>query len=686
MTSHYPKLYQAILLGLFSYSVTPLAVADDIETITVLGEKSTEKVTLVDNEVSVHDIADNLLMIPGANVNKNGALTGIVQYRGLYGDRIATKVGGQTIIGAGPNAMDPPLSYSPNIITENVIAYRGIAPITAGIETLGGAVDTVLRQATLQQGSTIAAQGKVLLGYQSNANAQQQAGAINIASDNFATLVYVDRKKANHLEAADGRDITPSAYTKIQSGLDTRFNVADSVYGFSYHYNDTHDAGTPALPMDIDFIYGHRLKIDGVHSLKSGELKWHLGYMDADHKMDNFKHRINLMTMKHRVNHAQSNSISFNINWQNDDFTIGADGYQSTHDSVISNPNNMMFNVVNFNDVKDSKFSLYTQWQTQLAQHLIKFGIRAKHISADADKVNHHMAMMNPTVSGLVQQFNQADRSQSDTNLDMTFDWLFPEVNNVQFMLSIAQKQRAPSYQERYLWLPMEATAGLADGNTYLGNTTLDSETARQVNLGLTYQQTSHIITADIFYSDIKDYIQGIENSDMAINMFANMMMNSDKVLKFSNLDAELYGFDGYWSYQLNSRWQLASSISYVRGKRSDISDNLYRVAPLNGYVALSYQQNDVSIKARIHGVGAQNNVSTLNREQKTSGYGYIDLLGQYQVSRDLTLDFGIKNLTDRQYTSHLSAYNRVAVSEIAMKERLPSNARSLWLSANYQF
>ncbi len=54
------------------------------------------------------DISGLLKSLPGANVNSNGPLTGIAQYRGLFGDRVETQVGGMSMAGAGPNAMDPP--------------------------------------------------------------------------------------------------------------------------------------------------------------------------------------------------------------------------------------------------------------------------------------------------------------------------------------------------------------------------------------------------------------------------------------------------------------------------------------------------------------------------------------------------------------------------------------------------
>lgn len=52
------------------------------------------------------DVADWLKTVPGANINKNGLITGIAQYRGMYSDRIAKSISGHQIISAGPNAMD----------------------------------------------------------------------------------------------------------------------------------------------------------------------------------------------------------------------------------------------------------------------------------------------------------------------------------------------------------------------------------------------------------------------------------------------------------------------------------------------------------------------------------------------------------------------------------------------------
>jgi iron complex outermembrane receptor protein len=124
---------------------------EDIEVITItnqrhyLGIENNE--SYAQGKTTEPDLARWLMSVPGANVNRNGPVTGIAQYRGLYGDRISTTLDGQAVIGAGPNAMDTPLSYSTPLIVESMTVYRGIAPVSAGIDTIGGAIDVKMRKA-----------------------------------------------------------------------------------------------------------------------------------------------------------------------------------------------------------------------------------------------------------------------------------------------------------------------------------------------------------------------------------------------------------------------------------------------------------------------------------------------------------------------------------------------------------
>ncbi len=88
----------------------------------------------------VNDAAALLQRVPGANVNSNGPLSGIAQYRGLFGDRVNVSSDGTTYKSACANAMDAPLSHVPTSLTETLSIKRGVASVSSGIETMGGSI------------------------------------------------------------------------------------------------------------------------------------------------------------------------------------------------------------------------------------------------------------------------------------------------------------------------------------------------------------------------------------------------------------------------------------------------------------------------------------------------------------------------------------------------------------------
>ncbi len=88
----------------------------------------------------VNDAAYLLHRVPGANVNGLGPLSGIAQYRGLFGDRVNVDFKGMNYKPACTNSMDAPLSHVPAAMTSLLKVYRGIAPVSSGIETIGGAI------------------------------------------------------------------------------------------------------------------------------------------------------------------------------------------------------------------------------------------------------------------------------------------------------------------------------------------------------------------------------------------------------------------------------------------------------------------------------------------------------------------------------------------------------------------
>jgi iron complex outermembrane receptor protein len=431
--------------------------------------------------------------------------------------------------------------------------------------------------------------------------------------------------------------------------------------------------------MDIEYIESHRLTLDGAFELADWQGEWKIGYIDADHGMTNHLMRVNANPAMFRRNNATAETSDFAVElgktFSFGELAFGVDGYFAVHDSVITNENNAMFEVVNFNDVEDNRYGIFSEWQNKFEQTTVQLGVRLKRAQANASNVSSSMAMMNPMMKMLQNNFNNADRKVSDNNVDVALSSETKLSESLSLYAGVGIKNRAPSYQERYLWMPMESTGGLADGNTYIGNINLKSETAKQVDLGLTYQTNDAMVSPHIFYQSIDDYIQGTP-----------VMLGMNQQLKFSNVDAKLYGVDLNGYLHISEQVELSTIVSYVRGERRDIDDNLYRIAPLNGQVNISYTADNWMVTTSLVMSAKQDKVSGTNKEQKTAGYGVVNLDAQYFASSDLTLRLGIDNVFDKNYQNHLGGYNRVKGTEIAVMSRLPSEGVSAWAEVTYSF
>ena len=122
------------------------------------------------------------------------------------------------------------------------------------------------------------------------------------------------------------------------------------------------------------------------------------------------------------------------------------------------------------------------------------------------------------------------------------------------------------------------------------------------------------------------------------------------------------------------------------RGKRTDVSDNLYRVAPLRASINADYATGQWNHRAEWQLAARQDKVSANNSETATGGYGLFNLRTSYRFDKKATLNAGIENLFDRYYADHLGGVNRVSSSVVAVGEHLPGAGRFGYVSADYRW
>jgi iron complex outermembrane receptor protein len=665
----------------------------EIDELVVVAERDRRVFELAETVDVAPDSAAILRRVVGASVVSNGPLSGMAQYRGMSRFRVGTQINGSVVSAGGPNWMDPPLSYAPAAWLESIEVQRGIASVGAGLETIGGAISANTWRADFSE-SAPSFGGRVRTG----------ARSVNDGYVVSAALAMRGREQVLQLSGLtesgdDGRfrhgDVVPSEYTRTRIDVGYGFRTGAHSIRLDYGRNETGDAGTPVLPMDISYIDADL----GALSWEYAGDVWHIGgklyASDIDHGMSNYHLRTAPAApgMWRRNVTAVANR-GFALDVTNNGWRAGVAGHREVHDSDITNPNNPTFFATNFNNAERQVLGVYVEreWLAGDAW-VMEMGVRYNRVTMDADTVDATPAVIGmPPAVALRDAFNGADRSQTDDNVDWVAKFNYLASDQLTYYLGVARKSRSPAYQERYLWLPLQATAGLGDGLTYTGDVELRPEVAHEIEFGVDWQHASLTISPRLYYKEVEDYVQGIPSTNAAAVMLVRMMnmangSDAPAPLQFSNVDATLYGVDVDWRFELSENWMLNGVLNYVRAKRDDVGDDLYRVAAPNALFALNYTQPKWGMIAEAFVYDGQSNVSTTNNETSSSGYGLVNLKGWLLLSSGLKLGFGVDNVADREYSDHLAGVSRVRGNEdVPLGDRLPGYGRNFFARLDYSW
>ena len=662
------------------------------------------------------DAMEILSRVPGASVNRNGALSGQAQYRGLYGPRMTVTVDKMHVTPGGPNWMDSPLHYLPAGRAKLIRVTRGIAPVSAG-PGFGGLVEAESKASRYGDGEDFEIQGDITLSAMES-DGEAISGLIGAGNQAHRVHIFASREEGDDYEFADGV-VGGTGYERDTYGFGYGFAHGDTEINFDYGHTDTGASGTPALPLDIRFFDTDRFNFGVTHAFEQAELRAQVYYTDVSHGMDNFTLRTapdfsSLMLPPFlgddkRLVDVESDALGFNLiaalDAQGGELLLGVDGNFETHDAQVTDPDFAPFFVNNFNDATQDRVSVFAEWSGDLSTQLaVEVGLRYSQVESDAGAVDAfpaRLADMNPSmwpmgtppfaVRMLRERFNAQDRRKTDDLIDGVIKFDYRVNDSLAVGFGYGRKTRAPSYVERYLWIPLEVNAGLGDLNNYVGNVDLEPEESDQIELSMEWSFSRGYVAPRFFYRAVDNFIQGEASSDMVTNMVSGGANGDPTPLQFANVDAVLYGFDMVARYELSKQWVLDATVNYVRGERDDIDDNLYRIAPLNGRLALTYANSTWSLTTEAILVDEQDKLSqtivlneTRSSNATTPGYGLLNIYGEWRALEGVQLRVGVENLLDKAYTNHLAGFNRTLNSDVPVGQRLPGKGRNLFAQVAY--
>jgi len=614
--------------------------------------------------------------VPGAAVVRNGPQTSILQLRGLSGDRVKVSVDGMTVTPACPNHMDPPLHYAAPASIDAMTVMAGITPVSLGGDSIGGTVLVRPMPLPFAEGEKTLWFGDVGSVYRSSNDGWGWNGRAGAASRALSVAYEGSRETANNLEFPGG-EVRDSGFTTQQHTLRSSFKTSSGVWGFDTGVLQTRNAGTPALTMDMIEDDGYRVGVDYENKLRFGTLEGRLYYHTIDHLMDNYSRRPLGMGMMQMFSKATSDDVGLALDASIPrglhTFRVGTGFHFNQLDAYQQGVMTGMQQDT-FNDARRARIGTYGEWQADwTSRWTTQVGVRNDTVISDASDIDRFNPM--GAAAADAAAFNSKGHYFVDPDFDATVAVRWTPNAHGTYELGIARKNRAPSLLERYLWTPLSASAGLADGRTYIGNLDLDPETSYQVSLTADWSGANWQVKTTPFYNYVDDYIQGVP-----------IPYNDTTVLQFQNLDeAELYGVDASAGYDLGAHVSLRTTLSYVRGRDLDNDDNLYRIAPLHGTVAVEHRIAGLESEISLVWADSQKKVADYNDEPTTSGYTVVNLRTGYTFRGHLNLYAGLENVFDEKYSDHLGGINRVIDSDVDVGERLPGPGRFVYIGLRYE-
>jgi iron complex outermembrane receptor protein len=633
------------------------------------------------------DTAALLDLVPGGGVVDNGPLSGQVQYRGMFGERMNVRVNDMYINPGGPNWMDPPLHYAPRSLLDSIDVDLGIAPISSGAESIGGTVRAKLKKSEFGDGPDFRFGADLDLSGRT-VDASVAGGALlSAANEHHRFELIGSAERGDDYDTPLGK-VVPSQYERYVygAGYGARFGAQE--VGVEYRHNATKPTGTPALPMDIQFVDSELVNARYEGNLFGADTGAHITFFDVDHAMDNFTLReVPMMPQRQARAHGDGHGYGLDAahGLFDGELAVGADFHHASHDMDVTDPDptNAAFEIRNFNNATRNRYSVWAEWVgspiSSFAPFEVEAGVRYTRVSMNADTVAAVGLPMPPAQAAaqeLADRFNNSNRERDEDLVDAVLRLSYDVDESLRIHLAGGRKTRAPSYIERYAWLPLEVTGGLADGKNYVGDIGLRPEVSGEVEGGVEWRTAWTYLAPRAFYRHIDDYIQGTPSTDPLVKGLSGM--NGDPTpLEFSNVEAELYGVDLAYGLKLPFDLQIDGTLSYVRGKRKDIVDDLYRITPLRGRTTLSYMRSGWVLSVEGVYAASQNHVSLTNGETPTSAWGIMNLFASWEFREGMSVSAGVDNVTNAAYSDHLAGVARVLSPGTTPGVRLPAQGVS---------
>lgn len=666
------------------------------------------------------DTASLLELFTGINNASNGAVSSIPYMRGLNDDRIRISVDGIDLSSACTSHTDTDLSLIDINNVDYIKVFAGITPVSSGGDSIAGTIKIRTSKPKFSDSENIIQTASIKSFYKSNNDEQGQHFKSSLASDRFFVSYSGSQSNANNYSSASDfkidnyggssdktgisqDEVGSTGYQMQNHKLNFGYKIENHIFELKLDYQNIPYQGFVNQRMDVVGQHAHKINLIDTINYSWGQIELQAYHHQIETKM-NFGKNKNFnysgtqgMSMTH---HGFTTGFNANSDiFLNDKNTLrlGLETQQYEVDDAWDPTGGMMSpNILkNINDGKRNKYGVYAELDRQWNKEWFsQVGIRFTHIAMDTGDVQGYSGMYSTDANA----FNSSQKRKQDNHIDFTLSASYSPSLYQTHEFGYSLKNRSPTLQERYLWSNNAMAASMAnwfgDGNGYVGNTSLNKETAHTFAYAAVFhdeKKKNWNFQINPYFSFINDYIDAISFSTRG---------DGFRTLTMGNQNAKLYGVDlNFFKFLGNNdklgAFSLDGKISYVRGKNTDSNDDIYHIMPLNMKLALKQNINRWNNSINLTVVDSKNRTNSIRQEMDTSGYALVDLKSSYKFNDNLLFNAGIYNFFDRNYDHPLGGVyfgqgktmNTTGMGlSYANAANVPGMGRAIFTSMQYNF
>ncbi|HJV19541.1 MAG TPA: TonB-dependent receptor [Sediminibacterium sp.] len=553
-------------------------------------------------------------------------------------------IDGMRIHGACTDKMDPASIYVEPQNLQSVQIQTGHGFQSGSV--IGGSVDLKLAEAIFEDSRRWS--GSVSSGFQSAANAWYETGKLNYAGHRLAVMTNISWRKAGNYRSGGGARIPYSQYEKLNYGITALYKLnprwtakADLLL------DDGWNIGYPALPMDVGYAGARIAALSLRNTSRMGkwqqtELKIYANsirhFMDDSHRI-NVPMHMDMPGESRTYGGYASSKLIINRSWH---LNLKAD-IASTFlkaSMTMYQPGQLPMYMLTWPDNSTLQSGLGIVFSKRIDSASVftlstRVDLFRKVLTSQVAK--DQLSVLNNPVNNINRVLK---------NIAVEYSCRFNEQLKIKTILSYSE--RMPTSSELYGFYLFNAF----DGYDYIGNTLLKQENAWKAEANISGRSGIFQYGLTGYVSRINQYIMGIYQPGLS-----TMTIGANGVKQHVNLPyAMIAGVEASLIVQPDHSLWLINTTRYSYGE-DHLKNALPMIPPVRNTSSLRKVIGPCAVQAELELATAQNRVSSMAMERKTSAYAIAHLRLMYSstlAGNQFRIDGGVENLLDQAYREHL--------------------------------